>query len=140
MQRGGGGTDVRTLVHQLGGQAHRDVLRQSHRIERQRCGVQLRRGGAEVGRQPVAGGGELGAQWRQGCLGGGQLSAYGQRVRQRLGADLLLRAGDVQRLALPVDDLLGGADLLAQRGFLQRGGDHVAGQGEVGGVELRLLV
>ncbi len=139
MQLRGGGANVRPLRHQPRRQADRDVARQRDRVQRQRRQLQLRRRAAQVGGQLVAGGGQACAQRRQGRLGGGQLAARGQRGGQRGRADLLLALGDAYAVALAVGDRLGGAHLLAQRGLLQRGGDHVGGESQPGGVGLRLL-
>src|SRR6185437_6361165 len=119
VQLGRGGADIRALLDQARRQADRNVPRQGDRVEPQWLQLQLRRRGAEVGGQLVAGGGESRAQRRQARFGAGQLGAYGERVGQRFCPDLLLLFGDVQAPALAAEDLLGGVQLFAQRGFLQ---------------------
>jgi len=50
-----------------------------------------------------------------------------------------LIAQDLQGFLLRRDDLAGGLDLGAQRRFLDGGGDHIRGQGDVGRLEREAL-
>ena len=78
-------------------------------------------------------------QRRQHRLGLRQCGLLRRDVGPRDLTELKLAVQDVEPLAVGLDDLLGSRDLPPQRGFLDRGGDDVRGQGQVGRCELEPL-
>src|SRR6185437_8023616 len=120
-----------------GRQADRNVGRQRDVGERYRLQLQLRRRDTKVSGKLVLCHRELLLQRRQRRFGRRQLRAHGERVGQRLRTDRLLLLRDVEFLLQRIDDLVRGLDLLAQRRFLQRSGDDIGRQGQIGRVKLR---
>ena len=134
--------DVRPLVDQLARQADRQVCRQ---LEMARDRISATISSAE---NCPASAVSRSRCWASCFSSGGKQSARpGQAPRpapaHRLGPPgpkLNWRLEDVEKVALDLDDALGRRDLAAQRGFLDRGGDDIAGQREIGGFELEQLL
>ena len=120
-------------------QADRQLARQGQAIEIDRFELGLRRKASEID-------GQLGlrlrqrlAQRRQCGARGSNLALREQDVALRFRTGLKLLSDEVKLLLIDRNDFLGRTDLPAQGCFADAGGDDVAGQCQIGCVELVAL-
>ena len=135
-----GGADVRPLLDELRRQAHRQVGRQvqvgkPERLARPFVRKDAGQGGQQIAllRQRLAQRRQRRPRLRQRRLLGRDVGPIGIAQRQ-------LALQDVEHLGVGRDQLVGGLDLAAQRGFGD-GRDHdVCRQRQIGGLDLEALV
>src|SRR5262249_19431421 len=134
-----GGAKIGALLDQARGQAHRQIPRQRQGGDRERLALGRAGKASCQRRQQAALLFQLLLQRRQGGLRGGKIGLLGEHVRPRHAAEIELPAQYLELLRLPLDDVLGGLDLAAERRLLDRGRDNVRGQRQKSGFNLEPL-
>ena len=131
---------VGPLIDQLARQADRQIGRQLQMGQIELLADLVGRILPGQRRQEVALLRQLLLKRRQQLLGLRQCRVLRQHVGLRRLTEVELPFQNIQQMALDRDDALGGVDLAAQRGFLDRRRHHIAGQRQVGGLELEQLL
>ena len=131
--------NVGPLAHEIGRQAERQIARQRDLVEIEIGRRPMARRLARQHRERMARDIDLLAQGRQQGVVARELAARGLDVElgRDAGPNLAL---DEAKIGLVVgDDALDGRDLAAQRGDGEQLDHRVAGEGEIGGVQLEIL-
>ena len=140
MQQCFGGTDVRALLDEFGGQAERQIRGQL-KIGKLEIGhLIFRRESAGQNRDGVARLLQLLLNGRQAGLCRGQLRLLGQHVAACDRAALELLIEEIEFLGLRGNDVLNRGNLGGERRFLNRRRNDVRGQGEIGRLELKARI
>ena len=141
MQQGLGRSNVRSLAHQVGGQAYRQIHRQFQFVEAElRELTRVARIFAHQDGQQVSRLGQCLLQRRQGGLCPGQLGLLGENIGLGNTAQLELALNKLVGLPLIRQDLLCRLQLGAQRGFPDGSGDNIGRQCQIGALKLKILI